>query len=89
MNELEGTWSRATKVWWSIVWRAVLVSGLGGFIMQIILRFIVSGSEEQAMVLVITMVIAMVPVYIWATKQALNRSYSDFRLAVVPKEAEE
>jgi hypothetical protein len=29
---LEVTWARAAKVWWSLIWRAVLFGGLGGMV---------------------------------------------------------
>ncbi len=32
MNEIDVTWGRATKVWWSLAWRSLLLPGVAGFV---------------------------------------------------------
>ena len=36
MQEVEITWGRAIKVWWSLIWRGILYSAIAGFILAFI-----------------------------------------------------
>ena len=92
MNEAKSTWVRTIKVWWSVVWRFIAVTVVLVIITSTVERSIVTmGGLSQETVdqfkfqfefAIIS--ILNIPITIWATKQVLNKSYSDFRLALVP-----
>ena len=87
MNEVEVTWGRAVKVWWSIVWRAVLFGFIGGIVAGFIVGFIggLTGAAGDRITMLSGLAGAIVgiPVGIWAVKVVLKKKYSDFRIALV------
>ena len=40
MNEVEVTWGRTVKVWWSLFWRTILFCSLAGFAVGFIIGFL-------------------------------------------------
>lgn len=87
MNNIELTWWRVTKIYWAIIWRTFLFS----FIIIIPVTFLFGmisaafGVTEQ-----ITPYFQFIagligiPVAIWATRTALLKQYSDFRIVFLP-----
>jgi hypothetical protein len=88
---LEVTWGRATRVWWSIMWRAVLFAGIAGGIFGFVAGGALGagGASGQAISLIVTWggVLIGVPVGIWVTRLVLRKSWSDFRIVLVPRDA--
>ena len=86
---LEVTWGRAVKVWWSIAWRAVLVSVLLGFAVGIVVGlFAVGGGMSAVAAASLGQLIGGVlgiTVSVWAVRKALTRSFSDFTIVLLPK----
>jgi hypothetical protein len=88
---LEVTWGRATRVWWSIMWRTVVVSFLAAFALGVIVGVVGAASGLPAGFVrgastLIGVVIGLT-VSIWAVKKGLTRSFADFRVVLLPKQA--
>ncbi len=79
MQEVELTWGRVGKVWWSLVWRGVLFGGLAGFVAG----FIVGLLGGTPIHVSLAGLIVGIPIGIWVVKMVFAISYSDFRLALV------
>jgi hypothetical protein len=85
---VEVTWGRATKVWWAILWRAVLFSAIAGFVVGAA----VGGALGAAGVNTQTIgavgswlgVLVSIPVGIWSVRWVLRASWSDFRIVLAP-----
>lgn len=87
MQELDVTWLRAIKVWWSMVWRVVAVSILVGIAISVVTGFIAGIFGYEKGVQAITQllgVITGIPIGIWAMKVVLGMEYADFRIALLP-----
>jgi hypothetical protein len=86
---LEVTWGRAVKVWWSIAWRTLLVSVLLGFAVGIVFGvFAAAGGMGAVAAASLGQVIGGVlgiAVSVWAVRKGLTRSFSDFRIVLLPK----
>ena len=87
MQEVEITWGRAFKVWWSLFWRGVLFGGLAGFVAGFIIGFvgILAGIEREVIDLLSTIAgfLVSIPIGIWVVKWVLGKKFSDFRFALV------
>ncbi len=86
MNEAEINLERTLSIWWSFVWRAVLLSmvvgaslgGIGGFIVG------ASGNPQMgASVGALLGWLGSIPVSIWALKAALSKRHGGYRLALI------
>ena len=90
MNELEVTWGKATKIWWSMAWRGVLVGLLGGFIAGLFIGFIGAalGISEQTISALATLsgLVVGIPIGIWVVKYVLGKKFGDFRIVLVELE---
>jgi len=86
----ELTWTRAFKVWWSLVWRGMLFGFLAGGIAGAIIGFIMGGLGVNPDIIAtstrIAGMIIGIPIGIAVTKIVLKKQYSDFRIALVKKE---
>jgi len=86
---LEVTWGRAAKVWWSMVWRAVLFGGLGGAAAGFVLGAAMGAAGASVQTISsVTSVIGLVvgiPIGIWVVRNVLGKSWSDFRIVLVPR----
>jgi hypothetical protein len=103
MEQVEITWVRALKIWWSWAWRAWVLSLLVMVPIEIIFgAFMIShmpksGSNDPAQVIQLMapmmilwpiLMVAVVALQAQAMRWALNRAqWSDFRVAVVPRDA--
>ncbi len=89
MNEIDVTWGRATKVWWSLAWRSLLLPGVAGFVVGFIIGIvgaIVGASPETVSAISFFAGVGVgVPMVIWIVKLILSKNYSDFRVALVPR----
>ena len=85
---VEITWGRATKVWWSLAWRGLLFGGITGGIFGFVIGLIMgaAGASMQTIGTVAywTGVFIGIPVGIWVVRSVLRKSWSDFRIALVP-----
>lgn len=91
--ELEVTWGRAVRVWWSFLWRnliAILAAMLIGAIVGAILGFILGAAGVPVATIkmigmpigaLIGLAISIVPV-----KLILGLDYGEFRLVLVSKQ---
>ena len=90
MEELDITWVRAFKIWWSLIWRGLLY----GIVLSIVLGFPLGlianalGLEQAQAQFLIQNVIALCGLFlgIWILKVVLSKSYSDFRIVLVPSD---
>ena len=90
--ELEITWKRATRVWWSYLWRnlialiaAAVLGGIFGFIMGFILAMLGVSSETVQLIVIpvgfiIGLLISIVPM-----KMILGKDFGEFRLVLLQK----
>ena len=82
MQEVEITWGRAIKVWWSIMWRGSVYGFIAGFVAIFTVGEILTVSELETWGVPIS-IIAGIPAWMWAVKTVLAKSYSDFRVALL------
>jgi hypothetical protein len=89
---MDVTWSRAAKVWWSLAWRGVLFGGTAGFLAGFVVGFVMwsPGAPRRLLTTMEYLAGALVgiPVGIWVVRNVLKKSWSDFRIALVPKTSE-
>ncbi len=88
MNEIDVTWGRAAKVWWSLVWRTILLSVAAGFVGGIVgsVGAVLGASQEAVSTLTAFTGLGLgVPIGIWVVKLVLGKDYLDFRLVLVPR----
>ncbi|HWM41694.1 MAG TPA: hypothetical protein VNP36_04575 [Burkholderiales bacterium] len=85
---IEATWGRATKVWWSLIWRAVLFGGLAGMLAGGVIGAILgaAGVPQQTIATVGGWlgILVSIPVGIWVVRSVLRKSWSDFRIVLIP-----
>jgi hypothetical protein len=92
--ELEVTWKRAVKVWWSYLWRniiAIIVAMIIGFIVGVIIGFVLGflGASTQIIKVIVTpismifgLLISIVPI-----KMILGKDFGEFRLVLLQTDA--
>lgn len=90
MEELEVTWMRAFKVWWSLTWRIIVYSMIFGIVIGMPLGLAAAAlgiGQGQASVILqnLATVIGLI-LGIWILKVVLTKSYSDFRIVLVPSD---
>ena len=87
MNNIELTWWRVTKIYWAIIWRTFLFSIIiifpAAFLFGII-SGIFGVTEQTTPYFQLLGGLAGIPVAIWATRTALLKQYSDFRIVFLP-----
>lgn len=86
---VEVTWGRTLKVWWSLVWRMLVFSMVAGFVAGAIIGGIGAGMGANAQSLsslgsIAGMVVSL-PVGMWVVRSILRKSWSDFRIVLLPK----
>ena len=83
------TWLRAFKVWWSLLWRGLLLIFLAaagaGFFLGSLMQLIKLKPEIIKTVCIIAGYIACIPAGIFLTKLVLRIDYSDFKIALIAK----
>jgi len=87
MTEVDITWDKVTKVWWSLMWRGLLFGLLSGFVLGFIIGFVgtlahVDKSIIQPLCIIAGLLVG-IPVGLWVTRNVLKKKYKDFRIALV------
>ena len=94
--ELEITWKRVIRIWWSFLWRnllailgAVVIGALVGFIFGLILGVIGVPVETIKMIVqpigfLIGLGISVIPL-----KMVLGKNFGEFRLVLISTEVKE
>ncbi len=83
MAEVEVTWERALKIWWSVTWRLGLLYEAGNFLVYGVVR-LAGDTWNIAYDDLAFIVILLVPAWIGvAGWDVLRRDFSDFRIALV------
>jgi len=99
MDQIEITWARALKIWWSFSWRAWVPSLLVVVPLDIFLSILVMGRARSTTDSVDAMrmlapfvllwplvIVAVIALQAQAMRWALHRArWSDFRVAVLPR----
>ncbi len=88
--ELEITWKRATKVWWSYLWRnllaiiaAMIIGGLIGGILGFILGMLGASKEIVQLVVAPIGLIIGIGISIAPIKMILGKDFGEFRLVLI------
>jgi hypothetical protein len=91
--ELEITWSRAAKVWWSYLWRnliAVVVAMIIGMIVGAVFGFILGalGFSVRTIQIVVAPVgfVMGLAISIVPLKMILGKDFGEFRLVLLAKQ---
>lgn len=89
MNEVEVTWKRAVKVWWSLFWKVALISVGLSFLIGMLLGFLgtAAGVAPTALRLISYLIGGAVGVFVGVAvlKSVLTKTFSDFRIVLVAK----
>ncbi len=87
--EVEVTWGRAAKIWWSLMWRSVFFGVIAGGLVGGVIGFIMgaAGASPRSIVTLTywSGVITAIPVGVWVVRYVLKKSWSDFRINLVAK----
>jgi len=87
MVEVEATWWRVAKVWWSLFWRGILFGMLAGFVLGFIIGFVATivGIDKTIIrpLCGIAGAAAGIPVGLLVVKKVLQNRYGDFRIALL------
>ena len=91
--ELEPTWKRAVAVWWLILWRSLLGGMLGGLAIGWVLGFVlgfagVPQSQITIAAAIVGWIVGLVANVV-AVQMALKKQYAEFRLALIPRNAQQ
>jgi hypothetical protein len=100
MDAIEMTFMRAMKVWWSFVWRGIVLWLPVGLVMAAYMFWIMPFpkhpgplSPDQAKIMMgrmfivwVVMVVAMIVVQTFAMRWMLKTRWSDFKLVATPNE---
>ncbi|PKG80627.1 hypothetical protein CXF85_21110 [Colwellia sp. 75C3] len=91
--ELEITWDRVVRIWWSFLWRnllailgAIVIGAIVGFILGLILGIIGVPTETIKMIVqpigfLIGLGISVIPL-----KMVLGKNFGEFRLVLISTE---
>lgn len=86
---LEVTWGRAVRVWWSLMWRALLFGGIGGGGVGFVIGFFMGAAGASlASITAVTAwagLLVGIPVGMWVVRHVLRKTWSDFRIVLLPK----
>ena len=87
MEELEVTWNRAIRIWWSLAWRGLLFGVIAGAIVGFIVGVAMGAlgrPEEGGIYGQVAGMIAGIPVGMWVVKVVLSKEFRHYRIALVP-----
>lgn len=89
-NELEITWPRAFRIWWSYLWRnliaiivAMLLGGIVGFILGFIMGMFGLPAKTIQLVTTLTGAVIGLGISIIPMKLILGKNFGKFRLVLV------
>jgi hypothetical protein len=86
MGELEMTWGKITRIWWSLVWRNLLFGYLSVCGWLVIVGFVAGMLRLDPQIgraLGMSAFILVIPVGLWVVKAVLHKRFKDFRIALV------
>lgn len=87
MSEIEVTWGRVVKVWWSLAWRGILFGFLAGAGAGFVIGFLGAmggmSRESTSLYSMLAGGAVGVPIGLWVVKTVLSKRFSDFRLALI------
>ena len=85
MNNLDLTWKRTSKVWWSFFWRYFVASLVAGLVLGTLGFFLAALTGVEGIINLIS-TFAFVPVTIvvgiWAMWAALDKRHADFSITL-------
>lgn len=85
MNEI--TLEKSLSIWWSMIWRFVLISTLAGallgFVGGLMVGMIGGSSELSGAVGALLGWLISIPVSMWALKAALSKKHGGYSVALV------
>ena len=87
MEQLEVTWWRAAKIWWSLVWRGMFYVSVITFSLGIIIGLLAAAlglTEYIRPYAEVVGFIVSIPVGIWVVKIVMEKHYADFRIVLMP-----
>lgn len=88
MPQLEITWLRALKIWWSLTWRVMLFGAVAGFLIGIPAGIVMGMLNLDPGLGEVVLQLVMLPIWfalgVWVTHRVLRLEYADFRLALIP-----
>ena len=87
MEEIEVTWLRAARIWWSLVWRGMLFSMLAGMaagaILGLVFGFLGQTDNLEQYAEVVGIAVS-IPVGIWVVKTVLTIQFRHYRIVLLP-----
>ena len=87
MVEVELTWGRVVKVWWSLLWRGLLFGILVGAVLGFIIGFVGGVARiDKAIISPLCLMfgaLSGIPVGLWVVKKVLQKRFGDFRIALL------
>ncbi len=88
MTVLEMTWRHATKIWWSMFWRIVVIVVAAGLALGPIIGLLLTSGNvepetESLIYMAVQFPISMLAT-IWAIYMVFDKSFSTFRIVLVP-----
>lgn len=89
METLEVTWSRALRVWWSIVWRTAVFGMLALVVVMVpLIIFLVDRYDAEKTAVIVDLVgyAVTVPVGVWVVKRVLTRQFRSYRIVLLPSD---
>ncbi|TWC00846.1 uncharacterized protein DUF4339 [Bradyrhizobium macuxiense] len=92
IQELDITLGRLLRIYWLFIWRSLLGSVAIGFVLGLVIGFVLGAlGEPRAMIKTVTGPVGAIAGLIWSIvclRMALEKKYSDFRIALVPRDIE-
>jgi hypothetical protein len=89
-DRLDVTWTRALKVWWSLAWRGILFGTLAGALAGACIGIVgASAGADQPTIQKLGSLAGLavgLPVGLWVVRTILQKSWSDFRIVLVPRD---
>lgn len=86
-TEIEVTWGHAVRIWWAMVWRAVLFGSILGFVLGFSIGIVGAmlgvGKESLSGVMTILVLLTGIPLGIWVLKIVLKKNFGKFRIAIL------
>jgi hypothetical protein len=90
--ELEVTWGRAIRIWWSLIWRGVLYGGIAGLVAGFItveIGIALPGPQGPMDTwATVARVVVGISVGMWVVKRVMKLRYSRFRVALLSIDSE-
>ncbi len=88
MTVLEMTWRHATKIWWSMFWRFVVISVAAGLALGPIISLLLTSAnvepETESLIFMAVQFLASTLATIWMIDMVFDKAFSNFRIVLVP-----